>query len=256
MITVSMNQVHKDTDIGLGNHMFQYAICRLIAEKRGFNYHIPYNEYIKRCFPDIEIGVDDGPVQYYFTEDSSSQQYNPNIFGCPDFTHFWGYYQSEKYYEGWEDRVKSYFNVNMTDEVKLTLDKYPVDDFCYMHIRASGNKFGEARWLLPKEYYLKSMDKVREMNPNISFVIITDDPEYSKYLFPELDVQYNSVFVDFRLMYFSKYTIISNSTFSWWSAWLSDKIITIAPDNWLNYKYPELGFYPVDIKTKNFTYIS
>jgi hypothetical protein len=35
--------------------------------------------------------------------------------------------------------------------------------------------------------------------------------------------------VDFKILYFSKYTIITNSSFSWWASWLSnDKEIVIA----------------------------
>jgi hypothetical protein len=61
--------------------------------------------------------------------------------------------------------------------------------------------------------------------------------------------------VDFKLMYNSKYCILSNSTFSWWSSWLTEKEISIAPNNWLNYNNPELGFHPIDIKTDKFLYV-
>lgn len=256
MITIDMNRVNTESDIGLGNHMFQYAICRLIAEKNNFNYYIPYNQYLKSCFPDIEIGIQDGVSQFYFAEDSNSQKYNPEIFNCPDFTHFWGYYQTEKYYEGNEDRIKSYFKIDLTTECEQLLKKYNTDDYCYMHIRASGNKLGDAKWLLPIEYYEKSMSEIRKIKNDMKFVIVTDDPEYSKEIFPNIDVLYNSVSTDFRLMYFSKYAIISNSTFSWWACWLSEKSITISPNFWLNFKFPEQGFYPVDIKSKKFQYIS
>lgn len=255
MITIDMNKVHTDSDIGLGNHMFQYAICRLIAEKNGYNYYIPYNQYLKRCFPDIQVGIKDGESMYYFSEDSSRQDYNPNIFNCPDFTHFWGYYQSEKYFTDNEETVKSYFNVNLTTEVEEIIEKYPIDKFCYLHIRGGNLVNSTDSWLLPKSYYLDGMNKIKQQNPDISFVIVTDDYNFSKKLFPELDVLHNSVSTDFRLMYYSKYAIISNSTFAWWSSWLSDKIITIAPNNWLNYNKPSLGFYPVDVKSKKFNYI-
>ena len=34
-----------------------------------------------------------------------------------------------------------------------------------------------------------------------------------------------------------------------------EKEKVIAPNNWLNYNKPELGFYPIDIKTDGFIYI-
>jgi hypothetical protein len=61
--------------------------------------------------------------------------------------------------------------------------------------------------------------------------------------------------VDFKILYFSKYTIITNSSFSW-ASWLSnDKEIVVLSNNWFNYNRPQFGFSPVDIKTKKFEYI-
>jgi hypothetical protein len=254
MLTVTMNQVTQVNDIGLGNHMFQYAICRLIAEKRGLNFYTPYDQSLRSCFPNLKIGIADGPIQYQFTEDYV-QTYNPNIFTLPDFTHIHGYFQTEKYFEGSEEQVKSYFELEVTEDVKYYLDKYPPDNFCYLHIRASGNKNGEAKYLLPNEYYNRGMEKIREINSDLSFVIVTDDYEFSKQNFPDIDVISSSVSTDFRLIYYSKYSIISNSTFAWWAAWLGEKVITIAPENWLNFKFPEQGYFPIDVKSKKFTYI-
>jgi hypothetical protein len=31
--------------------------------------------------------------------------------------------------------------------------------------------------------------------------------------------------VDFKILYFSKYTIITNSSFSWWASWLKVMIV-------------------------------
>ena len=61
--------------------------------------------------------------------------------------------------------------------------------------------------------------------------------------------------VDFEILYKSKINIIPNSTFSWWASWLDNKEMVVAPNNWWNYNKPELGFYPVDIKTEEFIYV-
>lgn len=254
MITIDMNLVTKESDIGLGNHMFQYAICRLIAEKNGYNYWIPYNKYLRYCFPEIEIGICDGDVKYKIAEDSNTQKYNPDLFNLPDFTSMWGYYQSDKYYEGFEDEIKSWFKVDMTPEVEELLKIYSIDSYCFIHLRGGSNKYGEAKWLLPKKYYDEGIEKIKSIT-NLSFLVITDDAELASNYFPNLPIISSSVSTDFRLLYYSKYSIISNSTFSWWSAWLSIKEIVIAPNNWLNYNNPQDGFYPIDIKTKKFTYI-
>jgi hypothetical protein len=52
-----------------------------------------------------------------------------------------------------------------------------------------------------------------------------------------------------------KVIVISNSTFSWWAAWLSEKEKTIAPKYWLNYNQPEKNWYPSEIQSEKFIYV-
>ena len=40
MITINFNQVHVENDIALGNHLFQYAICRIVALKNNIDNEI------------------------------------------------------------------------------------------------------------------------------------------------------------------------------------------------------------------------
>lgn len=262
MITSSFNKVSVETNIALGNHMFQYSISRLVALKNGCNFYVPYGEYISKCFPKIDLGVKDGETQHRYFEDVSVQRYNPNIFNNGDFTELVGYFQTEKYFDGNEDLVKSWFEIELDDNVKKNLDKYSTENYCFIHIRGGDNRLSADNWLMPKSYYSQAMEEVKKIKNDISFVIVTDDVELSKEYFPEIDViEYNDVatldmlMADFKSLYYSKYCIISGSTLSWWAAWLSDKTITIAPNNWLNYNSPEKGFYPVDIKSKKFIYI-
>ena len=90
---------------------------------------------------------------------------------------------------------------------------------------------------------------------NINFLIITDDIETCNKMFPDIESISNDMITDFKLLYYAIYSIISNSTFSWWAACLSNKSIVIAPNHWLNHNKPERGFYPVDIKSLKFKYV-
>ena len=253
MITVNFNPVSVDTNIALGNHMFQYCICRLIAEKNGYNFYIPYGQYLAKCFPKLDFGLKDGEISNYYYE-SRSQQYDPSIFNLKDFTNLNGYYQTDKYLLEDIDNIKSWFSVEMDDSTNQVLDKYPIDKFCYIHIRGGDYKIA-GHLLLPIKYYLDAIDIIKVRFPELSFVIITDDVNFSKSYFPDIDVISSDVVTDFKSLYFSKYLIIANSSFSWWSSWLSDKVITIAPSNWLNYNKPSLGYHPIDIKTEKFIFI-
>lgn len=252
MITVSFNEISSKTNIGLGNHLFQYALCRLIAEKNGYNFYIPHNNYIVKCFKDVDLGIKDGEIIYNYIE-TQNQQYDEQIFDIPDFTNLQGFFQTEKYFSGVESTIKKWFKVESSTEVDKILQKYPTEDYCYIHVRGGDYIINNTQ--LDKDYYSRAMEMVRIKNKNIKFVIITDDINFSYSLFPDVDILANDVITDFKCLYFSKYMILSNSSFSWWAAWLTDKVISIAPNKWLNYNQPHMGWHPIDVKSEKFIFI-
>ena len=104
------------------------------------------------------------------------------------------------------------------------------------------------------------MDRMRSIKPDIKFVVITDDIELASKYFNGFQILTNDMKTDYTYMRYSKYKILSASTFSWWGAYFSldDDAIVIAPDRWLNHNYKHSNddkFYPLDIKTEKFIYI-
>jgi len=254
MISISLNG-------RLGNQMFQYSVCRTVAEKNNFKFYIPEigspsteGTHLKNFFPNLDMGIKDGNIIYRFNEDHTVQNFNNHIFNIKNFTEIWGFYQSPMYFSGYEDKIRSWFNLEINNQTKIILEKYDPSKYCYIHIRGTDYKHHN-HWFLNKDYYIKSMDYIKSINNEISFVIITDDPDMCLEWFPNIECMKNEMMIDFNLFLHSKYLIISNSTFSWWAAWLNPEKVVVAPNNWLNYNKPELGFYPVDIKTKEFKYI-
>jgi hypothetical protein len=110
-------------------------------------------------------------------------------------------------------------------------------------------------WLLPKEYYETAINKIKDLNNSLKFLVITDDVELASLCFNGIDIISNDIMVDFNLLYMSKFCIIPNSSFSWWAAWLSDKEKIIAPLGWINYNKQDGTFWPSDIKTNKFFYV-
>lgn len=244
----------------LGNQMFQYAVCRTVAEKSGYSFYIPqdkndHGQNVSNYF-DVDMGVNVGNIQHRFGEDHTRQQFNPSIFNIPDNTSIWGFYQTDKYFIDNQMNVRNWFKIEMDDVTKSLLDKYPVDEYCYIHFRGTDYKnWDSGTRFLPMKYFEDGMNEIKSINKDIKFLVITDDVDGAKEYFQGCEVISNDMMVDFKLLYYSKYCIITNSTFSWWAAWLSDKTITIAPNNWLNYQMPHLGFYPVDIRVEKFKYL-
>lgn len=96
------------------------------------------------------------------------------------------------------------------------------------------------------EYYNKAISVIKEKVDNPQFYVFTDNPQWVKENFKDLDytlvegnpaVGYGSHF-DMQLMSVCKHNIISNSTYSWWSAFLNknENKIVIVPEIWFNPK--------------------
>ena len=250
MITVSMNKIYEESNIAIGNHLFQYCLCKIIALKNNYNFFIPSPGKLPLFFPDLDLGVVDGSINNSYTEDMNNQIFKSELFSLPDFTHLSGFFQTEKYFENYESEIKKWFKIDSLPNLD--------NNICLIQIRGGDNRHSEIalklKWVLPKKYYLDGMSEVLKINPNTIFKIVTDDLELSKLYFPDLEILTNDTLGDFKLLISANYSIISSSTFAWWGRWLSDGI-TFAPNNWLNYNNPDLGFYPQDIKSKKFIYI-
>ena len=88
------------------------------------------------------------------------------------------------------------------------------------------------------DYYYKGMDHIYEKIDNPIFYIFSDRIDIVKSQFNfKYDVNYIDGFNDYeslRLMYTCKHFVISNSSFSWWGAYLSSNTnkIVVAPSKW------------------------
>ena len=91
------------------------------------------------------------------------------------------------------------------------------------------------------DYYNRAIEEMRKQRPGCRFFVFSDDivwvKENIKY---SNDITYveepNPDYIDFELMRNCKHFIISNSTFSWWAAYLGqalDKLV-MTPDRWYN----------------------
>lgn len=246
----------------LGNQMFQYSVCRVAAKKMGYNFFIPdetspstEGQHIRSYFENLNLGKKDGEVLHTYQEDFSSQKYDNEIFKLLDFTELIGFFQTPKYFVGFENEIKKYFKIKQFEETKIFYENFNINDHCIIHFRASDYK-NHGHIFLEKNYYDKAMETVKNFFPNVTFLVVTEDIQSAEYMFPNIKCfSHQDMMIDFEILYKSKINIIPNSTFSWWSSWLGDKLMVVAPNNWWNHNKPELGFYPSDIKTDEFVYV-
>ncbi len=264
----------------LGNQLFQYVSLRIVAEKYSTNFYIPKNVdesitfykkitnilFINLELPvetnphywigcdifDINFGYDDGSICKISNECNSLDEHQDGSF-------LYGFFQNEKNLKDRRSDIKKWLCVKndiLNDKCNHILEKYNPNNYCYIHFRGGDYKSID-KYFLPLTYYTRSMDKMKSDYPNIKFLIITDDIETSRELFKNYDIDSisNEMCIDFYLLYKSVYSIIPNSSFSWWGIWLSDSNIrNLAPYGWFNYN--DCGdFEPKYIKSDRFEYV-
>ncbi len=144
-----------------------------------------------------------------------------------------GYWQSEKYFIEIEDIIRQ--NLKPSELIlKKLKSKYSIQNSVSIHVRRTdfltSNGFHPVQ---PIEYYESALKLIDYDN----ILILSDDIEWCKN-----NLKFNNmVFVegnddieDLWLMSLCNHNIISNSSFSWWGAWLNtykDKKI-ISPRKW------------------------
>lgn len=263
----------------LGNNIFQYIFCRIASIENKCNFFIPRgkemsdrfyyeigNKLNVRLDPsskdnphywtgeelfDIDYGINDGNIDFILNE--------VNIDRVKDNCLLNGFFQSDKYLLKYEESIiHDWLKIknSVKEKTENLMTKYPIDNYCFIHFRGGDYKT-IPQFFLPIEYYKKCIDYIKDKIPEIKFVVVTDDVKESNIFFPDFDIISNTSDMDFYLLTQSKYSIIPNSSFSWWASWINmNRIITLAPNRWFNYNgYYGDGFEPPDIKSEKFIYL-
>ena len=143
-----------------------------------------------------------------------------------------GYFQSEKYFKHRRNEILKLFK--STNEIDSKVNEYQhLFGNISLHVRRGDYVNSQVHPIQLMKYYEESLSLLPK---NIQVLVFSDDLEWcrknlknERYLFiDEEDC------ISIYLMSKMKYHIIANSSFSWWSAWMSeynDKII-ISPKKW------------------------
>lgn len=108
---------------------------------------------------------------------------------------------------------------------------------------------GQVGATLPIKYYYKNVNWFKENTINPFFIFLTDDREFVELAFKdEKDkiISENHMGTDFAVMTLCSSGILSNSSFSWWGAYLMvNRETVIFPEYWLGFK--SLTEYPIGV---------
>lgn len=178
-----------------------------------------------------------------------------------------GGWHSEKYFQSIKNEILDTFKLNVDDDLNIKhIEQIKNTESVAIHVRRGdymkGIHFEMYGSVCSKDYFEIAIKKINEMVESPHFFVFSNDLQWvkdnlilNKCTFIDCNTGKDS-WKDMYLMSNCKYNINSNSTFSWWGAWLNHnpkKIIT--PFYFVN-NLETKDFYPpswIRIKTINNT---
>lgn len=187
----------------------------------------------------------------YFQEGADPYLFRPEILERGPNTTIEGFWNNHKYFKKFEKVIKDIFNPDKLIDDKFNKFEQEIKNKTNpvaIHIRRGDylRKKQSSTYVTLEKYYKKAIDYMRKRVESPFFYIFsqTDHTWIRSYLGLDKDefmVVDNSLSgyknrSHFRFMTLCEHNIISNSTFSWWAAYLNehkDKVV-ITPRRWMH----------------------
>jgi GR25 family glycosyltransferase involved in LPS biosynthesis len=231
---------------GFANQLFMIANAYATAKNNGMEFKLNKRylggrkPYFDTYFKNLKF--EDLNLESYKKYNEPCHEYKPIEIQSKENTMLVGYYQSEKYFNSYKDDICKMFAA--PEDIKnKAIQKFNFNEkvkVC-VHIRRGDYVGSELHTVLPIEYYTKGKEYIEsKIGKDISYLYFSDDKKWVK---ENITLNTSDIIVDieiedyeeFTLMQMCDHFIIANSSFSWWSAWLSkvnpNKIV-IAPEQW------------------------
>lgn len=172
--------------------------------------------------------------------------FEPWILDLKDPVYLDGFWNTEKYFKDIEDVIRKDFTLKESLSAKGAelLSQIKQTESVSLHVRR-GDYISDPKttaWLgvCSLEYYDRAIKRITKSIESPYFFIFSDDPIWAKENvtppFPTTYAPSNTEHPeeDMILMSKCKHSIIANSSFSWWGAWLNTnpQKIVVAPKQW------------------------
>ena len=258
---------------GLGNQLFQYAAGLSLAEKHQtqlkinvdfkqadtsrtlglshFNiflesatpeeikHYSPTSILFKKILSYLPLALQKFYKERQFSYQPDFEKLGPNVY-------LKGYWQSERYFSTIATQVKDIFTLqpHFYSNILPLIEEIKQTESVSIHVRKGDyllHPYSDYYATLESAYYNNALAALQDNLPQLKLYVFTDDPKWVKenlalpipYTLIS-GVQTRSMYEDFQAMLSCKYHIIANSSFSWWTAWLSarDGKKVVAPKEW------------------------
>lgn len=181
----------------------------------------------------------------------------------PDNSEVKAWLQSELYFRQHRPDILRWFTPRR--KYRAALEKLErtlpgnAEQRCCIHIRRAdyiNSADGMGSWALPLDYYRAA---TAALPPDLRYHVISDDPDWAEEHITWLKnltiSRDQAAVVDMFLLARCRYSIIANSTFSWWGAWLNDRAdkVVIAPKYFVGWR--RKVWYPQDIAVEGWRFM-
>jgi hypothetical protein len=196
----------------LGNNMFQLAAAIGYANRYKCRWaSVPNNEEVPdfyNYFPNLPRFR--APNSSYQCHDPKTFNYKPIKF--QGSVNLMGFFQSEKYFEHCKDEVKEVFKLPVTEGMQ---------DYTSIHVRRGDYiKYKESFPPVTLNYIRSAITEMK-IRGHKKFMFFSDDINWCRQNFSGVEFSTGkNPFEDMALMASCGNHIISNSTYSWWGAYL------------------------------------
>ncbi len=183
-----------------------------------------------------------------------------------DNTVYQGFFQSENYFKKYSKELYKSFAIKgkYSNAFNKKYESLYSKKTISIHLRRGdyvtfgASELGGLDLTLPLNYYKKCLHLINNKE-NYNIIFVSDDIEFFKTKFGNAPYYFfvsNDEITDFQLLLNADIAIISNSSFSWWAAWLNtkpDKTI-YAPEYYLGFKVDR--YFPKNIRVDKWNWIN
>jgi hypothetical protein len=251
---------------GLGNMMFQIATTKAISLSKKTDYSFPnlhshinylsventYNPNVNYCseYSDLPFLINTNTTKPSSPIPTISYPFHFENISIPTSNIIIdGFFQSEKYFENHRKEILELFlpDQKIKNYIENKYSNLLSEKTTSIHVRRGDYiRNSSHHFVQDINYFNQSINVV---NPTTDkYVIFSDDIEWCKLNFKGekfVFIENEKDYIELYLMSMCSNNIISNSSFSWWGAWLNQNKhkIVVGPKNWFG---PALQFLKID----------
>jgi len=222
-------------DCEVVRNAFLYTICRiLIAKKKMF-----LLVWLKKMLSVFGVSVVDEDYSYAYDKDVHRSRKGMVVYV--------GGWHNDKYFCDIDNKVRKAFSFrleSLSDYTYRLAEQIKKKESVAIHIRRGDYGYGVGLGMFggvcTVKYYQNAISEMRTRVPQAVFYVFSDDFAWVKAHLGDIGFNVSGnrgrdSWQDMYLMSICKHNIISNSSFSWWGAWLNSNVnkVVLCPSKFI-----------------------